>query len=123
AARARLVGAEIHAAVDLHRVEREQVGGELLGDLERDALLARGGGADEQQERARVAGHRAAAAALGRRIETADCSSRRCAASRRERSAGVSSIATRVRSSSSTRRKWQVTSAPASDSAELKART
>mgnify|MGYP000141188832 CR=1 FL=1 len=46
-----LAGADVHAAVDLHRVRRHDLGPEALRDRQRRRGLARGGRPSEQQHR------------------------------------------------------------------------
>jgi len=43
-------GADVHAAVDLHGVDGEDVGVEGLGEVEGGRALADGGGADDEDE-------------------------------------------------------------------------
>ena len=66
--RRRLGGADVHPAVDLHRVDRQQLDvAELLGDCQRDRGLPRRGRPDDRDAagRARVTARRRGCAACG----------------------------------------------------------
>ena len=50
----RLVGQDRQPAVELHRVARDDLAAEHVGQLERDGALARGGGPEDRDDRHRV---------------------------------------------------------------------
>jgi len=52
--RGRLVGQDRQPAVELHRVARDDLAAEHVGQLERDGALARGGGPEDRDDRHRV---------------------------------------------------------------------